>query len=319
MVEMSIRSLQNVTLCHLLAHLDAALGRVFQELDAGGTGLVTAAAWANFVAAAARERLRYLKVRGLLGGRCYWGRRESGGTVEFALRLLTCGANYPPGFFDLAFYVANNDPFLAVCLADADHPFTRAEQGLSKAVLLAYSFLAAAALEARGPAGWAADAALSVACISAPLLALDSLIFYLLACPCLHHERQRRRNAKRRCAHRTASGAGRAVALALFVAAVVAVLTVAAAHGAFARNFFVGGAFVRNFVVGVACSFLAAPCVLLAKEFNLAADAGWGCGCDGGAARLGFGRWARERRAALEDARERSQRKATAARWAHVV
>ena len=138
------------------------------------------------------------------------------------------------------------------------------------------------------------NAAVTLAYISLPVLALSEALFLLLACPCVRYERRgRARERLFACWQRALECAGYAVVLPLVVAAVALSGYAAYSVARFPRA---RGHFVLWWAVGLAWGFAIWFPVKLAVQFNLLLDHPLL------ARTCAVGRWAHERRVAATNA-----------------
>lgn len=296
--------------------------RVFDTLDSRNTGTIEKDEWLGFVGDMARERLRYLRVQGHLQGRCYWGRGEGEGgrrpeegetrtCLEAALGAVLCWTSaccpYPPGYVeDLAFYTANNHPLLSTFFRDQDHPYSRVEQLLTLFCLNAYSLYVSVELSTRldrfGPS--AEQYAWTFGCISAPLLVLSQILFYLLACPCVKYERMgRKRECVFYCCETVFEAVGHLLVVPIFFAAcalLVLAIICLANNRRVAGEHINGGDVLQTYAQGMVGSWCLWPLLVVCRQFCL-----WGARpfCCATPLRLaGVGQWAIERQRALDRA-----------------
>ena len=317
-----VEASKNKTLRQLLREDERRLERCFRALDADGSGSIERSEWEAYVTAMARERVRYLKTVGLVERRCYWGRRFDGERrtcLERAYRALLCCwplllcARPPKGFVeDLAYFTEQNHPLLAVFRRDLDHPYSRREQVVALVVLNAWAlfFSVLLAKGERADATPVEGALVSLVAITMPVLVLDSVLFYLLACPCVRFERRgRRREGCFACCEWVATCLGHVLAAPLLLLAGVLLWLSceALARGRYGDdddNAIRSDPVIQSFVVGIVGSYALWPVKTLFKEFSLQWEGRSACfhcavGCCGAARLLGFGQWARERSRAL--------------------
>ena len=153
-------------------------------------------------------------------------------------------------------------------------------------------------------------ALMSLVAITMPVLVLDSVLFYLLACPCVRFERRgRRREGCFACCEWLATCLGHVLAAPLLLLAGVLLWLSceALARGRYGDdddNAIRSDPVIRSFIVGIVGSYALWPVKMLFKEFSLQWEGRSACfhcavGCCGAARLLGFGQWARERSRAL--------------------
>ncbi|KAJ8598623.1 hypothetical protein CTAYLR_003048 [Chrysophaeum taylorii] len=291
-----VEKTRNVTLKGLLKTDRQKFEGVFRKIDASDSGVITKSDWTRFVKTMAVERVRYMRVMGLLHGRCYWGR----GLTEKSCCV--------PGYCaDWNFYVRNNHPYLALFMRDEAHPFSRRDAFCAEVIKQSYCLCASILinnleenwLTVRGALhNWR----LSVVYITIPLMILGELLFYLLACPCLQFERRgRKREATFGFCEAACGCLGRIVVWPL---ALIALALIAVAMAKFYQNPSAHSDFAVLWVAGLLSEYLLTwPLLRLCVQFNLCypdCDHFACCcyGCCGLWHFAGCGRWATERRRA---------------------
>lgn len=291
----------NATLRGLLEGDQAKFQKVFALVSKSDAGVLTKAEWTNFVREVAVERVRYMRVTGLLYGRCYWGLGLDADR----------GHSWPPlGYLaDFWFYVKNYHPLLSLFLRDEAHPYSKRDACCAELIRQAYCLAALWLVrnkkrEWTTPSGALHNWRLSVVAITVPVMIIKRCLFLLLACPCLRFERRGREEERRYAAVESILGCLGHVLVwptALGAAALLAyaLATHAADHAAFAFLW----------LAGLLSEYLLTwPLLKLALQFSLcpADERACSLACSGLCAALECGRWASERRRAsrlaLDDA-----------------
>ncbi|KAH8058877.1 hypothetical protein JL721_9447 [Aureococcus anophagefferens] len=168
---------------------------------------------------------------------------------------------------DLAYFTEQNHPLLAVFRRDLDHPYSRREQVVALIVLNAWAlfFSVLLAKGERADATPVEGALMSLVAITMPVLVLDSVLFYLLACPCVRFERRgRRREGCFACCEWLATCLGHVLAAPLLLLAGVLLWLSceALARGRYGDdddNAIRSDPVVRSFVVGIVGSYALWP------------------------------------------------------------
>ena len=303
---------RNATLKNLLkTKRRKTFDKVFATIDISGNGVITKDDFTKFVREMALERVRYMKVVGLLNKRCFWGRGLSD-DEEVPVKNSCC---WPRGYgADFWFYAKNNHPYLALFLRDEAHPFSRRDAFCAELIKQCYCLAASLyidGLERRWmePSGFIYNWKLSIVYVALPSMVIEELLFYLVACPCLRFERRGRR---RECCLRALEKAADCLGRTLIVLPLCLVSFTLFIYGAFrfynepTRQhsqflfFWVGGLLSEY--------FLTWPLLHLFVHFNaLYPDCRrlpfrHGCvhGCCGAWHWFNCGRWATERRQAAD-------------------
>ncbi|KAJ1454110.1 hypothetical protein M885DRAFT_522257 [Pelagophyceae sp. CCMP2097] len=295
-----IRSTRNVTLKGLLkgpARQDKCLKALAH--DAGGQS-VSKDQWLNFVRGAARERVRWMKSEGLRNGRCYWGRGLDG-VKRADCCFAACG--YPRGFAeDFGFYCRNNHPLLSWCFRDDTHPLSRLESFSAEVVVRSFCLFASVYVDRnRSQRDWYTAEGLfknfwaTTLYVTLPVLVLTEVLFYLLACPCVHYERRGRRREKYLCCFK---GVAECIGhLIVYPATLTGLVVIAWGFYKLGEDVSKHKTFAYSFALATVSSYLFWPLLKLGLQFNLICTDDSCCPLLG---LFGFGRWASERRRAAK-------------------
>mmetsp|Transcript_16969 Transcript_16969/g.21986 ORF Transcript_16969/g.21986 Transcript_16969/m.21986 type:complete len:423 (+) Transcript_16969:46-1314(+) len=180
-----VEKTRNATLKGLLKNdskrFDAVFAAIARCENPREAVVITKSDFSKFVRAVALERLRYMRVIGLLKRRCYWGRglnnerqdthndqksTQKKNCIFYQIILflcccwccakkrccccfdnccatLCCVWKYPKGYCaDLWFYMRNNHPYLALFFRDEAHPFSRRDAFCAELIKQCYCLLA---------------------------------------------------------------------------------------------------------------------------------------------------------------------------------
>lgn len=277
--------------------------KVFSMMDKSDSGVLTKADFASFVRAIALERIRFMRVAGLLYGRCYWG-----------LGLKEETKFFPRGYCaDWKFYVANNHPYLALFMRDEAHPYSKRDALCAELIKQAYCLSASVVIDPWEKSWSTTDGALhnwklSLLAISIPVMLLEHLLFLLLACPCLRFERRGRR--RETCLQRLETGCGCIGHAIVWPLALAATALVFFAVYKLISNPDAHATFALLWIAGLLSEYLLTwPILKLLVQFNLwfptqhkrESWLTWFCCCCCGLWKfLGCGKWANERRTATQ-------------------
>ena len=309
---------KNVTLKGLFNKKQRFFDKVFDTLDVSGNGVITKDDFIQFVKGMALERLRYMRVIGLLRQRCFWGRgllQDDDDDEKQKIRAKRASQRCTPrGYWaDFWFYAKNNHPLLALFLRDEAHPFSRRDALGAELIKQCYCLCASVVVDRLEDdwfttRGFIYNWILATVFISLPSMVLEEVLFYLLACPCLRFERRgRQRESCLAVVEKTGDCCGR-----LFIVlplALTALGLVAYAVYLFALNPRDHSQFALVWLFGLVSEYLMTwPCLHLVVHFNFLypdckhVPCAKGCfhGCCGIWDFLNCGRWATERRLALE-------------------
>ena len=277
------------TLRHLVSTPKASKRRaMLSKLDKDSDGKVTRDEWQRYVQAMATERVRYLKVQGLLHHQCYWGLGvdEPCDTVveAHARRILDACAwifrtEWPVGFVsDFSFYVANHHNLLALFARDADHPVSAREQMTSFVLIQTWSLWVAVHLAVdnylfvggtfieRLP--FVAHHLSSFALITCPALFATEFFILLFACPCVQVEKE---DSDRRlvCLQNAAEAAGHLLVAPLFAVGVFLTLDTVRIFLRYHDDGLDVLRFVLDYAAGITLTYTLWPLKTLCIQFNL--------------------------------------------------
>ena len=288
-------------------HKKTEIKQCFAKIDTDVDGIITKTEWLEFLEKVALERVRYLKIQGLMRRRCFWGlgiEEKTGTRVEkifdsFFTSLTKFGLKpRPVGFVsDFSFYVSNFHNLLALFCRDGDHPISPKEQIVMFLLLQAYSLWMALNLAIQNYDIFTSQA-LSLLLITIPNLILAEVFFFLFACPCAHYERHGAGSETlARLKHGLIESLGYLSALPFAFFGVL--LTLASIRLLVRHRRGLDAWVVFDYAFGVTLSYILWPFKILLFQFNLA-------NTDKGGMKLvhfltchQFGRWRQERSVAL--------------------